>query len=218
MNAPLQSNAAATAWVLATGNPHKVREVSEILSPHGITLLSLQDVGGSLAEPEEDGATFADNARLKARYYALHTGRPCVAEDSGLEVDALGGAPGVFSARYAGVDGTRAERDAQNNAKLLRELAEVPWERRTARFVCAVCVANPDGTVVAETYGTYAGHIGFEPKGENGFGYDPLLYLQDVSKTSAELTPKEKHERSHRGAAFRALVQRLGQRLAGPST
>jgi XTP/dITP diphosphohydrolase len=195
--------------VLATSNPHKVREVVEILGPQGIQVVSLSELALDLVEPEEDGSTFAENARLKARSYAAQTGLTCVAEDSGLEVEALGGAPGVYSARYAGEGTTRAERDAANNARLLRELAGVPDSRRGARFVCALCVATPDGTVIAEAEGFYSGRIGFEARGSNGFGYDPLLYLDDVGRTSAELASEEKHQRSHRGAALRELLRKL---------
>jgi XTP/dITP diphosphohydrolase len=195
--------------VLATSNPHKVREVVEILGPQGIQVVSLSELALDLVEPEEDGSTFAENARLKARSYAAQTGLTCVAEDSGLEVAALGGAPGVHSARYAGEGTTRAERDAANNARLLRELAAVPDARRGARFVCALCVATPDGTVIAEAEGFYSGRIGFEARGSNGFGYDPLLYLDDVGRTSAELASEEKHQRSHRGAALRELLRKL---------
>jgi XTP/dITP diphosphohydrolase len=124
-------------------------------------------------------------------------------------VDALGGAPGVYSARYAGVVGTREQRDRANNERLLAELRAVPAEARTARFVCAVCVADPDGTVVAEARGTYEGVITDTPRGSNGFGYDPLLFLPDVGRTSAELSPADKNARSHRSAALRALVPQL---------
>jgi XTP/dITP diphosphohydrolase len=195
--------------VLATGNPHKVGEVRAILQPLGARVRSLADLGGELPEPVEDGATFEENARIKARGYAALTGLPCLAEDSGLEVDALGGAPGVYSARYAGAAGTRDECDRANNEKLLAALAGVPVERRTARFVCAMCLCLPDGRILAETRGTYEGRIADGPRGSNGFGYDPLLYLPDAGRTSAELTPAEKHARSHRGQAMRAMVEAL---------
>jgi XTP/dITP diphosphohydrolase len=198
--------------VLATSNPHKIQEVAEIIEPLGLRVVGLDELGEAakaLAEPEEDGETFADNARLKARYYARHLGERCLAEDSGLVVDALGGAPGVRSARYAGVGGERAERDARNNAKLLADIAGVPAAARTARFVCAMCLADPDGAVVAETSGSYDGMITSSPRGQNGFGYDPLLLLPDLGKTSAELSPEEKNARSHRGKAARAMAARL---------
>ena len=140
--------------------------------------------------------------------YAKALGATVLADDSGLEVDALGGAPGVHSARYAGVGAGRAERDAANNARLLRELAGVPHARRTARFVCVLCVARPDGSILAEARGHFEGWIGEAPRGSNGFGYDPLLVLAD-GRTSAELSPAEKNARSHRGNALRALVPLL---------
>ena len=201
-----------TEILLATGNPNKVREVREVLQPLGVRVLSLADLypdGELPPEPEEDGATFEENARKKAVGYAQLTGRACVAEDSGLEVDALGGAPGVYSARYAGVDGTREQRDAANNEKLLAALASVPPAARTARFVAALCLVNASGDVLFETRGTYEGIVADAPRGENGFGYDPLLFLPDVGRTSAELSPAEKNARSHRGAAVRALAAYL---------
>src|SRR6187402_3426017 len=163
--------------IFATSNPHKLEEARAILGPLGIRVQSLDDLGLVLEEPEEDGATFEDNARLKARYYAKHLGSTCLAEDSGLEVDALGGAPGVHSARYSGTAGSRDERDRANNARLLRELAGVPVPERTARFVCTLAVADPAGSILAEARGTYEGVIAEQARGNHGFGYDPLLYL-----------------------------------------
>ncbi len=197
----------------ATSNPHKLSELRAIFGPLGVSIVGLGDIpGGPFAEPEETGATFEDNARIKAIAYAAMTGRSCLADDSGLEVDALRGAPGVHSAYYAGASGGRAERDARNNAKLLCELAGVPTERRGARFVCCMCVAEPTGRIVAESRGTFEGRIGFEPRGSKGFGYDPLLVLPD-GRSSAELSEAEKNARSHRGeAALRlaALFERGG--------
>ena len=193
--------------VFATSNPHKVREAREILVPLGITLADLGELARDLAEPIEDGETFEANAQLKARYYAGHLGLVCLAEDSGLEVDALGGAPGVYSARYAEIDGTRDERDRANNEKLLAALGGVPSERRGARFVCTLAVADPAGNILAEARGTYPGVIAFEPRGTHGFGYDPLLYLPDRGCTSAELPEAEKNARSHRGQALRELCR-----------
>jgi non-canonical purine NTP pyrophosphatase (RdgB/HAM1 family) len=201
--------------LFATGNRHKVEEVEAILGPLGIVVRSLADVERAPEEPEEDGATFEDNARLKARYYARELGMTCVADDSGLEVDALGGAPGVHSARYSGATGTREERDAANNRKLLEALLEVPPAQRRARFVCVASMADPSGNILAEARGTFEGSIAAEPRGANGFGYDPLLYLADRGCTSAELAPEEKHARSHRGKAFRALAAKLRELLGG---
>lgn len=201
--------------LIASTNPHKLDELREILTPAGIVVLSLDDIdGGPFEEPVEDAPTFEGNARKKARHYAALTGRTCLADDSGLEVDALGGSPGVYSARYAGVGGDRDARDAANNAKLLRELEGVPDSERTARFVCDMCVCSPDGSVVCEARGTFEGRIGHGPKGTSGFGYDPLLVLTDADdpmagKTSAELSPGEKHARSHRGKAARAVAALL---------
>jgi XTP/dITP diphosphohydrolase len=202
------------AVLFATTNPHKVRELSRVLEPLGFTVKSLDSLASPPPEPVEDADTFAGNARLKAVAYAAATGVTCLAEDSGLEVDALGGAPGVHSARYAGIPGSREEKDRANNAKLLAALSGVPVEKRTARFVCAMCLAAPEGTVLAETAGTYEGVIADAPRGTNGFGYDPLLYLPDVGLTSAELSPEEKSARSHRGKATRLMAERLRE-LAG---
>lgn len=197
--------------LFATSNPHKLREVDQILSELGIRVLGLDELPEALEEPVEDGETFEANAEIKAVGYAQATGMHCLADDSGLEVDALGGAPGVHSARYAGVDGSRAERDRANNEKLLAAIANVPEDRRAARFVCAMCLAGPDGEVVAETRGTFDGVLTDKPRGENGFGYDPLLYLPDVAKTSAELPSDEKNARSHRGQAARAMADAIAK-------
>lgn len=201
-----------TQVLFATSNPHKVEEVAAVLAPLGLEVLGLDDLSiddGSIAEPEETGETFADNARIKAVAYAAATGRPCLADDSGLEVDALDGAPGVRSARYAGAGDSRADRDRLNNEKLLAELSGVPAERRAARFVCAMCIASPEGRPLAETLGTFDGIISEEPVGTNGFGYDPLLFLPADGRTSAELTTDEKNARSHRGHAARALAAQI---------
>lgn len=195
--------------LVATSNPNKVRELGEVLGPLGIVVVGLHELAVQIPEPEEDADTFEGNARIKALAYSAALNVACIAEDSGLEVDALRGAPGVHSARYACARGTREEKDRANNEKLLRELAGV--ENRTARFVCALCMVDARGQVVFETRGTYEGVIvrgtaEDPPRGANGFGYDPLLYLPDVQKTSAELTPVEKNARSHRGRAARALA------------
>ncbi len=195
--------------LFATSNPHKVREVAAILAPRGIEIVGLEALDPRSSEPVEDAETFAGNARIKAVHYARAAGRRCLADDSGLEVDALGGAPGVRSARYAGVDAGRPERDAANNAKLLSELAGVPVEKRGARFVCAMCLVDPEGSVLAETLGIFEGVIADRPRGSNGFGYDPLLYLPDRNCTSAELSAQEKNARSHRGEAARQMAERI---------
>jgi XTP/dITP diphosphohydrolase len=192
--------------LFATTNPHKVREVAQVLGPSGAEVVSLDSVSGEPPEPEETEDSFMGNARLKARAYAAWSGLPCLAEDSGLEVDALAGAPGVHSARFSGEGGPRAERDRMNNDKLLAALQGVPEAQRAARFVCAMCLANPDGSIVAESTGRYEGRIALQPAGENGFGYDPLLYLPDVGCTSAQLSPEAKNARSHRGQAAREMA------------
>lgn len=203
--------------LFATSNPHKIKEVAAVLAPLGIDVVGLDSLDKQSPEPVEDGETFEANASIKAVAYAGATGRTCLADDSGLKVDALGGAPGVISARYASDDVgedafaamPRSARDEMNNAKLLRELADVPASERSARFVCAMCLADPDGNVLAETRGTISGVIVDAPRGSNGFGYDPLLELPDCGLTSAELSPSEKNARSHRGDAARQMAARL---------
>ncbi len=202
--------------LFATSNPHKVEEVRAVLKEAGVEIISLADLERDFPEPDETGLTFAENARLKAAAYAAMSGMSVLADDSGLSVDALGGAPGVHSARYAGVGSTRAERDAANNAKLLAAMAGVPEGQRSARFVCAMCLASPDGSIVAQTEGTFEGTIGFAPRGANGFGYDPLLQLPGEGRTSAELSSKEKNARSHRGAATRAMADSIRELTANP--
>jgi XTP/dITP diphosphohydrolase len=195
--------------LIATTNPHKVREIGQVLEPLGVQVQGLAEVAPDLPEPVEDADTFEGNARIKATAYARALNMPCLADDSGLEVDALGGAPGVHSARYAGIGTTREERDRANNAKLIAELNRRGEVDRAARFVCALCMADAEGRVLFETRGTFAGVISDQARGENGFGYDPHLFLPDVGKTSAELPQEEKNARSHRGAATRALYEWL---------
>jgi XTP/dITP diphosphohydrolase len=203
--------------LLATSNPHKIEEVQAVLAPLGIDVVGLNAFSSVRDEPVEDGETFQANARIKAVYYAQQLGCMCLADDSGLEVDALNGAPGVHSARYAaeheaGFESwSRSERDAANNRRLLRELADLEAEQLTARFVCAMCLADAQGAIVAETRGTFEGVITNQPRGDNGFGYDPLLYLPDVQRTSAELSQGDKNARSHRGAAARTMAEHLRQ-------
>jgi XTP/dITP diphosphohydrolase len=195
--------AAPRRIVLATGNPGKAREIQSMLGPAWEVVL--QSALG-VAPVEEAGRSFADNALLKARHAAAATGLPALADDSGLEVDALGGAPGVYSARYAG---PRAS-DADNVDRLLAELAGVPAARRTARFRCVLAfvrdAADPE-PVLAE--GAWEGAIAEAPRGLAGFGYDPVFEDPASGLTAAELAPAAKNERSHRGRALRALVQAL---------
>ncbi|SHJ39940.1 XTP/dITP diphosphatase [Desulfofundulus thermosubterraneus] len=182
--------------VLATRNPGKVRELSQLLSPLGYEVVSLEQYPG-MPEITEDGATFKDNAVKKATAVARYTGQMALADDSGLEVDYLGGAPGVHSARFAGA----GHDDRANNEKLLRLLAGVPPEKRTARFRCVVAVATPEGRVFTAE-GICEGVIADKPRGEGGFGYDPLFYVPSYGKTFAELDPAVKNRISHRGRAL----------------
>lgn len=162
---------------------------------------------GLVAEAEETGHSFAENADQKALHYSRLAGLATLADDSGLEVDALGGRPGVFSARYAGAECN----DDLNNAKLLAELANVPEEKRTGRFRCAVSFAA-EGRILARSEGTIEGRIAFAAKGRNGFGYDPLFYVPEKGCTTAEMPPAQKNAISHRGQAFRAMKQILVKR------
>lgn len=193
----------------ATSNQHKLDEITTIMAPLGIEIYGLGSLDVRPEEPVEDGDTFAANARLKAIHYALQTALPCLADDSGLEVEALDGAPGVRSARYAGLGNTGAQRDQANNERLLRELDGIPDHQRSARFVCAMCLCDSRGMILAETQGIFAGRIEYAPEGHNGFGYDPLLYLPDLGLTCAQLTPEQKSARSHRGKAAREMATRI---------
>ena len=195
--------------LFASSNPHKVKEVCQILQGEDLEVIGLGVLEAPPAEPVEDGETFADNARIKASHYAKVTGRWCLADDSGLAVDVLDGKPGVRSARYAGIGETRVEQDEANNALLLRELEGVAFADRTARFVCAMCVVDPSGVVAAETTGTFEGVITTSPRGDNGFGYDPLFELPELGCTSAELPPERKNALSHRGDAARRMAEFL---------
>jgi len=190
--------------VLGTTNLAKGRELAELLGPLGFQVQTLQDFANPL-EVEENGNTFADNAREKASQQARHLGCWVLADDSGLEVDALDGAPGIYSARYAGEDAS----DLDNNAKLLAELDEKPRGKRGARYYCHVAVADPGGTIRAETSGICRGTIRLEPVGTNGFGYDPLFEVVEYHRTFGELGPRVKAALSHRARAMRAIVPKL---------
>lgn len=185
-------------FVIATHNAKKLKELKRILEPLGFDAVIRED----LPEVEETGTTFAENALLKAESACKVTGMPAIADDSGLVVDALGGAPGVYSARYAGGGAT----DRQRYEKLLEELREVPTEQRTARFVSAVCCVFPDGKILTAE-GSCEGIIAFEPKGESGFGYDPIFLVGE--RSYAEMTAEEKDSISHRGRALAKLAQEL---------
>lgn len=185
-------------FVIATHNAKKLKELKRILEPLGFDAVIRED----LPEVEETGTTFAENALLKAESACKVTGMPAIADDSGLVVDALGGAPGVYSARYAGEGAT----DRQRYEKLLEELREVPTEQRTARFVSAVCCVFPDGKILTAE-GACEGIIAFEPKGEGGFGYDPIFLVGE--RSYAEMKAEEKDSISHRGRALAKLAQEL---------
>jgi len=186
--------------LIASTNPDKVREIRGILAPTAVTLADLDDVP-PVAEPEETGRTFQENARLKARYYATHTGLMTVAEDSGLAIDALDGEPGILSARFIRPDATYAERFEAIYARL----AGRPDRRRTARFICALAVADRD-RIVFETTGTIEGLIAPAPEGTGGFGYDPIFYYPPFGTTLACVPADAKAAVSHRGQAFRGLA------------
>ena len=192
--------------VLASANPDKTREIAAILTT-AVPKLELVNRPAGIPDVEETGSTLLENARLKAAAIAAATGEPAVADDTGLVVDALDGAPGVYSARFAGVGATYAD----NVAKLLAELDGVPPERRTARFETVALVCWPDGREVVAT-GAVDGVITTEARGTHGFGYDPVFEpTEGEGHTFAELTPVEKHALSHRGRAFRALAAELAQ-------
>ena len=200
---------AARRLVAATANPGKLREFRTLLTGLPFELTSLAEL--SLPSPQETGSSFLENALLKARHAAALSGCAAVADDSGLEVDALGAAPGIYSARYAGADAD----DGANNAKLMRELAGVPPERRQARYRCALVfveTAQDAAPLVAE--GDWEGFILDAARGTGGFGYDPYFWLPDLRKSAAELDPEEKNRLSHRGKAMRALREQLAARMS----
>jgi XTP/dITP diphosphohydrolase len=192
--------------VFATTNPHKLEEIATLLAPSGLSVVGLDSVAADVPAPPEEADTFEGNAREKATAYARALGVPCLADDSGLEVDALGGAPGVRSARYAGVEGTREERDHANRERLIFELTKLGDVSRRARLVCALCLCGSTGEVLFEARGTLEGTIVDEARGQHGFGYDVHLYLPAVGRTAAELPPKEMNKRSHRAEAARKLL------------
>ncbi len=199
----------APRWVVATANPHKVEELAALFAGAGVDLAAKP---AGVALPEETGTTFLANARLKARAVAAATGEVALADDSGLEVDALGGEPGVVSARWAGVAGAGA--DPANNAKLLAELAGIHGPNRRARFRCVLALVAPDGREVTAE-GRLEGFILEAPRGTGGFGYDPLFRPEaDAARSLAEYAPAEKNAVSHRGRAaarLREALARLGR-------
>lgn len=190
--------------VIATGNAGKLKEIQHILAPWQWQVHSQKEFG--VTDADETGLSFVENAILKARHACAHTGMPALADDSGLEVDALAGAPGIYSARYYGADAT----DARNNAKLLESLKDVPERQRTARFQCVMVLmrhaADPTPLICQ---GTWEGRIVFAPAGENGFGYDPLFWVESHGCTSAQLESATKNRISHRGQALLALADAM---------
>ena len=191
--------------VLASSNPGKVREINQMLESLHLTVVPQSDF--KVPEAEETGLTFVENALLKARNATRHTGLPAIADDSGIEVDYLNGAPGIYSARYAG----KGASDAQNLRKLLTDLEGIPEAERTARFQCLMVYLRHefDPTPVI-CQGTWEGRILLEPRGANGFGYDPIFFVPTHKCSSAELPPEVKNKLSHRGQALRLLVAALG--------
>ncbi|MAT72237.1 MAG: non-canonical purine NTP pyrophosphatase, RdgB/HAM1 family [Planctomycetaceae bacterium] len=190
--------------VLGTNNAAKGRELRELLDPHGFHIQTLADLPDAI-DVVEDGDTFAANARKKAVEQALHLNAWVLADDSGIEVQALDGRPGVYSARYAGPDAT----DADNNALLLQELGDRPPEKRAARYVCHITLSDPQGQIRAEAHGECRGRIRLEPVGRNGFGYDPLFEVLEYHRTFGELGSHVKRAISHRARAVRGVVGQL---------
>ena len=193
--------------IFATGNEGKMKEVRMILKDLGLPVLSMKEAGVQ-ADIVENGTTFEENAKIKAVAVQKLTGALVLADDSGLEIDYLNKEPGIYSARYMGEDTPYSVK----NANLISRLAGVPDEQRTARFVCALAAAFPDEEVLT-TRGTIEGIIGYEERGENGFGYDPIFYLPEYKKSTAELSPEEKNALSHRGRALRQMEEELRKRI-----
>lgn len=193
--------------VFATGNENKMREIREILGSLDAEILSMKEAGID-ADIEENGTTFEENAMIKARAVAERTDAIVLADDSGLEIDYLGKEPGIHSARYLGED---TSYEIKNKA-LLERLLGVPKEQRSARFVCAVAAVFPDGTSLVRR-GTIEGYIGDAPAGENGFGYDPIFYVEEYGCSTAEMSREQKNALSHRGNALRAIRKELEKRI-----
>lgn len=193
--------------IFATGNQGKMREIRMILQGVGAPVVSMKEAGVA-ADIEENGTTFEENAVIKAKSIMELTGEIVLADDSGLEIDYLDGAPGIYSARFMGEE---TSYDIKNRA-LLEKLQGVPEEKRTARFVCSIACAVPDGRILTSR-GVMEGIIGYEIKGANGFGYDPIFYLPQYGCTSAEISPEQKNELSHRGKALRIMKEKLKEIL-----
>ena len=196
-----------TKIIFATGNENKMREIRQILGSDSIEIQSLKEAG-LVCDAVEDGATFAENALIKARNVAAKApGAIVMADDSGLEIDALGGEPGIYSARYMGED---TSYDIKNR-ELIHRLEGVPDESRTARFRCVIAAVLPDGNELTAD-GAIEGQIGYEQRGKNGFGYDPIFYIENMTVSTAELDPDAKNAISHRGRALRKMKELLEQR------
>lgn len=193
--------------IFATGNENKMKEIRMILADMNAEILSMKEAGIN-ADIIENGTSFEENALIKAKEIAKYTDAVVLADDSGLEVDYLNREPGIYSARYMGEDTSYRIK----NASIIERLSGVPDEKRTARFVCAIAAALPDGETVV-VRGTMEGIIGYEEKGANGFGYDPIFYLPEYGQYSAELSPELKNELSHRGKALRAMKEELKKRM-----
>lgn len=189
--------------IFATGNADKMKEIRMILADSGYEILSMKEAGIDV-DIVEDGSTFEENAIIKAKAISQIAGCVVLADDSGLEVDAMGGAPGIYSARFEGVDTPYSVK----NKIIMDRLEGLPEEERTARFVCAIAAAWPDGRVITKR-GTIEGRIAHEPAGENGFGYDPIFFVPEYGKTTAQLDPEEKNRISHRGKALRMIKEVL---------
>ena len=189
--------------VFATGNKGKVKEIQMILADLGVEVTTMKEEG-IFVDVEENGSTYEENAMIKAREVAKHTNAIVMADDSGLEIDYLNKEPGIYSARYMGEDTSYRIK----NGNLIDRLSGVPDELRTARFVCAIAAILPDGRELT-TRGVIEGRIGYEEKGENGFGYDPIFYVPEFGKTTAELTEDEKNKVSHRGRALEMMKEEL---------
>ncbi len=203
--------------VIGTNNPGKLREFRELLEGCGFELVTPRALGVPF-DPEETGSTFEENATLKAVAAVRATGCVALADDSGLEVDALGGRPGIFSARYAGAGRTDAALSDEDRVRLvLDEMRGVAEDRRGARFRCVIAIATPDGEV-RTVDGVFEGRIGDAPRGEHGFGYDPIFVVPELGMTSAELPPAEKNAMSHRGQAARKARELLRQMSHGDPT
>ncbi|MBH44684.1 MAG: non-canonical purine NTP pyrophosphatase, RdgB/HAM1 family [Gammaproteobacteria bacterium] len=190
---------------LASKNQDKISEIKKILSRNSIDLLTCYDI--DIPDVEENGSTFVENALLKAKSASKTTGLASIADDSGIEVDYLNGRPGVISARYSGTDAT----NEKNNLKLLEELDGVPFEKRKACYRCVIVFMRfPEDPFPFISSGSWTGYIADKPKGSNGFGYDPIFYLSDYKKTSAEISPNEKNKISHRSIALRKFEEFIG--------